>query len=180
MSDTTQLSELLTHSKYVTRLSQHTAEASIEINKLATNNTSIELPEEIKALNTGTPWLVRAKANRYKMLIRQGYRELLLQLAREAQEKHSPAHWFASVCSKASWQRTLDYAKKQAEVVKQAAETAKKLGTSVSTFIYKQVWKGVNTIRYAALAAETPHAKPGQGTLQHFAWLCLNEKRLTV
>lgn len=175
MSTTTTapLGDLLQHSTYAARLNkqQTAAEASIEI-QLATNNTSIELPEEIKGLITGSDYWVKAKTNRYLMLIRQGYKELLLTLAHEAQTKHSPANWFATACSKANWQRTLDYAKKQAEVVKQAAETAKKLGTSVTKFIYKQLWRGVNTIRWAALAAETAHDKPNQDTTRHFMWLC--------
>src|SRR2546421_13027606 len=101
-----------------------------------------------------------------------------MRLAREARAKHHPANWFATVCSKANWQQTLGYAKKLADVAKQAAYTAQKLGTEVTRFIYKQVWRGVNTIRWACLAAETPHDKPDQSTLQYFAWLCVNESKL--
>jgi hypothetical protein len=42
-------------------------------------------------------------------------------------------------------------------------------------YIYKQLWRGVNTVRWAALAAETPHRKPGQSVLQLFAWLCARD-----
>ena len=143
-----------------------------------TNNTSIELPQEIKELITGSDYWIEAKTNRYKMLIRQGYGQLLMRLACEARAKHHPANWFATVCSKANWQQTLDYAKKLADVAKQATYTAQKLGTDVTKFIYKQVWKGVNTIRLACLVAEMPHDKPGQNRLKHFAWLCKHGEEL--
>ena len=153
-------------------------DASIEntASKLTTN-TSIELPQEIKELITGSDFWINAKTNRYLMLVRQGHGPLLLQLAREAQTKRHPANWFAAAASKTRWQQTLDYAKKLADVTKQAAYTAQKLGTEVTKFIYKQVWRGVATVRLACLAAETPHNKPGQSRVRHFAWLCLREQR---
>lgn len=160
-------------------------EASIEntVSKL-TNNTSIELPQEIKDLITGSGYWVQAKTNRYKMLARQGYLQHLLYLANMARTKkdiRNPANWFASVCSVKKWEaQTLPFLKKAFESAKQAAYTAQKLGTEVTNFIYKQVWRGVNTVRLACLAAETPHAKHGQSTLQHFAWLCANESRLAI
>jgi len=154
-------------------------EASIENTASKLNyNTSIELPQEIKDLITGSDDWVRAKTNRYLKLIRECYGDLLLQLARMAQTKRYPANWFAAAASKANWQQTLDYFKKLADVTKQAAYTAQKLGTEVTKFIYKQVWRGVATVRLACLAAEMPHNKPGQSMLQHFAWLCANERRL--
>ena len=55
-----------------------------------TNNTSIELPEEIKELITGNDYWVNAKSNRYKKLIREGHLEKLLELARMAHSKHNP------------------------------------------------------------------------------------------
>src|SRR2546430_6007531 len=72
-----------------------------------TNNTSIELPNEIKELITGTEYWVKAKSNRYKMLIRDGHLKKLLELAKMAHSKHNPANWFAKACSKAAWERTL-------------------------------------------------------------------------
>lgn len=155
--------------------------ASIEhtATKAFTNNTSIELPEEIKSLTVGIDWLVKAKTNRYKMLIRQGYLQHLLYLAHMARTKkdiRNPANWFANVCSVKKWEsQTLPFLKKAFAAAKQAAYTAQKLGTDVTRFIYKQVWRGIGTIHLACLAAEMPHDKPGQSMLKHFAWLCANE-----
>ena len=48
-----------------------------------TNNTSIELPQAIKALITGNDFWVNAKTNRYKKLIREGHLDKLLVLQRD-------------------------------------------------------------------------------------------------
>src|SRR5258708_13547556 len=69
-----------------------------------TNNTSIELPAEIKGLITGDDYWVLAKTRRYKKLIREGHLDKLLHLAREAQTKDRPANWFATACSKKRWE----------------------------------------------------------------------------
>jgi len=143
-----------------------------------TNKTSIELPAEIKELITGSDFWVNAKSNRYKKLIREGHLDKLLQLAAEARTKDNPANWFAKVCSKAAWDRTLAYFAKTTEVVHKAELVARRLGTRVSKFIYKQIWNGVNVERWAIQAEEMRHDKPGQGRLQHFAWLCLREREL--
>lgn len=145
----------------------------------APNNTSIEVPAEIKALITGSDYWVRAKTNRYKKLIREGHSEKLLQLARDAQTKDHPANWFAAACSKARWERyTLPYFAKLSEVARKAEHVARRLGTKVNKFIYKQIWKGVNVERWAIAAEEVRHHKPGQSREKYFAWLCVNEQRL--
>ena len=144
----------------------------------ATNNTSIELPQEIKALITGSDFWVTAKTNRYKKLIREGHLDKLLQLAKMARVKNKPANWFAKACSKATWERTLAYFAKLKEVARKAEHVARRLGTKVNKFIYKQIWKGVNVERWAVTAEEIRHDKPGQSREKHFAWLCLHEQRL--
>lgn len=144
-----------------------------------TNNTSIELPQAIKTLITGSDFWVLAKTNRYKKLVREGYKDKLLHLAREAQTKNNPANWFAQACSKARWEKyTLPYFAKLKEVVQKAETVARRLGVKINKFIYKQIWKGVNVERWAVTAEEVRHDKSGQSREKHFAWLCLNEKWL--
>jgi hypothetical protein len=143
-----------------------------------TNNTSIELPNEITALITGNEYWVNAKSNRYRKLIREGHREKLLELSRMAQSKHNPANWFAKACSKAAWERTLAYFAKLAEVAHKAEQVVRRLGIKVNKFVYKQIWKGVNVERWAVAAQEVRHDKPGQSREKHFVWLCLHEQRL--
>src|SRR6266516_4516158 len=83
---------------------------------LSNNITSIELPAEIESLIVGSDYWRTAKRNRYKMLARQGHLSGLLKLAKIARTKNIPAHWFATVCSKVEWQRTLEYLAKLAKV----------------------------------------------------------------
>ncbi len=155
-------------------------DASIEntVSSTTTNNTSIELPEEIKALITGTDYWVNAKSNRYKKLIREGHLDKLLSLANMARVKNNPANWFAKACSKATWERTLAYFAKIKEVARKAEHVARRLGTKVNKFIYKMIWNGVNVERWAVAAEEIRHDKPGQSRERLFAWLCVNEQRL--
>jgi len=159
--------------------------SSIEntVGNTLTNNTSIEttavkqdLPQTIKQLITGNEYWVNAKSNRYRKLIREGHLEKLLELAKMAQEKENPANWFAKAASKATWARTLDYFAKLTVVAQKAETVARRIGTKVNKFIYKQIWKGVNVERWAVTAEEVAHNKPGQSREKHFAWLCLNEK----
>lgn len=142
------------------------------------DNTSIELPAEINELITGSKFWVDAKTNRYKKLIREGYLDKLLQLVREAQTKDHPDHWFAAACSKQKWEtQTLPYLAKLQEVATKAAEVARRLGTRANNFVYKQIWKGVNVVRWAVAAQEVSHDKPGQSKGKCFTWLCVNEHR---
>jgi hypothetical protein len=144
-----------------------------------TNNTSIELPVEIKELITGNDFWVDAKTNRYKKLIREGHLDKLLHLAEMAQSKDNPDYWFAHSCSKARWEKyTLPYFVKLKEVARKAESVARRLGTQINKFIYKMIWKGVNVERWAVAAEEIRHDKPGQSREKHFAWLCLHEQRL--
>ena len=141
-----------------------------------TNNTSIELPVDIRALITGSDFWIAAKTNRYKKLIREGHLDKLLHLARLAQTKERPANWFAAVCSKERWaQCTLPYFAKLQEVARKAHDVARRLGTKINRFIYQQIWRGVNVERWAVTAEEVRHDKPGQSKLKHFAWLCQHE-----
>ena len=164
------------------RFKQHrmNGDASIETTEgNATNNTSIELPSEIKALITGSDFWVQAKTNRYKKLVREGHLEKLLYLAREAQTKEHPANWFAAACSKANWEeRTLPYFAKLREVARKAEQVVRRLGTNINNFIYTMIWRGVNVERWAVAAEEVPHNQTGQSREKYFAWLCVNEQRL--
>src|SRR5260370_15754724 len=155
-------------------------DSSIEntVSSNTTNNTSIELPEEIKTLITGNDFWVNAKSNRYKKLIREGHLDKLLELAKMARVKNNPANWFAKACSKLAWERTLVYFAKLKEVARKAEHVARRLGTKVNKFIYTQIWTSVNVERWAVAAEEIRHDKPGQSREKHFAWLCVNEQRL--
>lgn len=181
--NTVSASEVL-HTRFLSLKQTQHNNASIEntVTKAITNNnTSIELPAEIKALITGSDFWVQAKTNRYKKLIREGQLDKLLHLVREAHTKDNPANWFAAACSKARWEKyTLPYFAKLKEVARKAEQVARKLGTNVSKFIYKQIWKGVNVERWAVTAEEVKHTKPGQSREKHFAWLCLHEQQLAI
>jgi hypothetical protein len=154
--------------------------ASIETNVgITTNTTSIELPQEITSLITGSPYWVLAKTNRYKKLIREGHLSKLMRLASEALTKDNPANWFARAASKARWERyTLPYLSKLREVAEKAERVARRLNTHVTKFIYQQIWRGVNVERWAIQAEEMRHDRPNQSKMKHFAWLCLNEKAI--
>jgi hypothetical protein len=156
--------------------SNFTNDASIELTSVKrTTNTSIELPQAIKELITGSDYWISAKTNRYRKLIREGHLPLLLTIAVEARSKDNPAHWFATTCSKAMWERTLAYYKKLADVARTAAEVAARLKTPVTNFIRKQIWQGVNVIRLAVQAQET-----GRNPERYFIWLCLHERTRAV
>jgi hypothetical protein len=74
----------------------------------------------------------------------------------------------------------MSYFAKLTEVVQKAEQVASRLGTKVNTFIYKQIWRGVNVVRWAIAAQEVRHDKPGQSREKYFAWLCVNEQRLAL
>ena len=131
------------------------------------NTSSIELPQEIDSLITGSDYWQLAKRNRYKKLIREGHLSKLLQLAQMARTKNVPAHWFATACSKVKWERTLEYLAQLAKVQQAAVRAAEKLGTAVTNFLYQQIWRGVNVERWAAEAAEV-----GRHKARYFVWLC--------
>jgi hypothetical protein len=168
------------HERYASIKQKQSNDNASKENKArnTTNNTSIELPDEIKELITGNDFWINAKTNRYKKLIREGHLDKLLELAKMAHVKNNPANWFAKACSKLAWERTLAYFAKLKEVARKAEHVARRLGTKVNKFIYKQIWNGVNVERWAVAAEEIRHDKPGQGRVKHFAWLCVNEKRL--
>jgi hypothetical protein len=144
------------------------------------DNNSIELPEAITKLNTGSDYWVKAKANRYKKLIREGHLHDLLELAKLAPRmatKADPSHWFAKVCSVKAWGRTLDFLKKLYAARHKAEQVAQRIGSSVNKFIFKQIWAQRSVDRHAATAQELRHDKPNQSSAQLFAWLCQHEGR---
>ena len=162
-------------------------DASIENtdSKANINNTSIELPAEIDDLIDNK--LYRRKFNK---LIRDGFVHELLQLAAMAKDRDHPSHWFAKATrtkpvpghedEPTYWERSLKYLAKLKEVARKAEHVARRLGTKVNKFIYKQIWNGVNVERWAVAAEEIRHDKPGQSREKHFAWLCMNEQRLAI
>jgi hypothetical protein len=184
------LAERFSQLQHANKLNINNGEASSIENTVGntTDNTSIELPPEnsvnqalpqaITELITGNDYWVLAKSNRYKKLIREGHLEKLLELAKMAHSKDNPANWFAKACSKAAWGRTLDYFAKLQTVAQKAEHVARRIGTKVNKFIYKQIWKGINVERWAVQAEEMQHKKPGQSREKHFAWLCMHEKTL--
>lgn len=162
------------------RASHTTAEKKAEGN----NDTSIEVPAAIKNLNTGSDYWVKAKNNRYKMLIREGHLKDLLELAALALTKDKPANWFANVASKKRWERTLDFLKKRHAVLKRAEQVAARIGKDISKrmkdFVCKQIWMGKSVERWAVAAEELPHDKPNQSRAKLFAWLCKQEGQGTA
>jgi hypothetical protein len=143
------------------------------------DNNSIELPEAIKKLNTGSDYWVKAKANRYKKLIRDGHVHDLLELARLAPQmatKADPSHWFAKVCSVKAWERTQDFLKKLRAARQKAQQVMERLGSDMAErmqkFVYKQVWSYRSVERHATAAQEI-----GRNRHKLFAWLCQREGR---
>lgn len=135
-------------------------------------DTSIEaaLPELINNLITGSDYWRRAKENRYKKLIRDGFLGELLELAKMAGTKTNPANWFATAASKAQWERTLEYLSKLREVAKNAREVAKRILARPEQMkaVYKACWRfGDAVISRAVIAEET-----GRDKFKYFNWLC--------
>ena len=155
---------------------QKTAEGTV--------NNSIELPEAIKQLITGSDFWVKAKTNRYKKLIREGHLSDLLELARLAPlmaTKADPSHWFAKVCSVKAWERTQDFLKKLRALYNLAGQVMARIGAHASSanrlqkFVYKQIWLRRSVERHAATTQELRHDKPNQSSAKLFAWLCQQE-----
>lgn len=150
------------------------------------DNNSIELPEAIQKLITGSDFWVKAKTNRYKKLIREGHVHDLLDLAALAPHmatKADPSHWFATVCSVKAWERTQDFLRKLRKLYSVAAQVLARLGAvaqganRLQAFVYKQIWQGRSVERHAVAAQEIRHDKPNQSTAKLFAWLCQQEGR---
>jgi hypothetical protein len=151
-----------------------------EIKIKAEGDTSIELPTAITNLVTGNEYWVTAKSNRYRKLIREGHLDDLLELAKLALTKDNPAHWFAKVCSVKAWERTLDFLKKLDNVRRKAAQVTKRIGESMTNFVYKQIWAGKNVEHHAVTAQEVQHDKPNQSIGRLFAYLCKQEGQGTT
>lgn len=179
---TVQLSDLL-HDTYGERLRQRQTSNNVSIELTASKaitNTSIELPQEIDNLIDNKMY-----RNKFKKLVREGHLRDLLELAALARTKDHPSHWFARATKTTAapgqegkptnWERALKYLAKLRQVAMTAERVAKRLGTKVNKFIYKQLWKGVNVERLAIQAQETRHDRPSQNRLKYFIWLCMHE-----
>ena len=154
--------------------------------QIQNGNNSIELPEAITKLITGSDYWVKAKTNRYKKLIRVGHVHDLLELARLAPlmaTKADPSHWFATAASVKQWERSLDFLRKLRRLYNVAAQVLARISVQAKAadrlqkFVYKQIWLRRSVERHAATAQEMPHNKPGQSSARLFAWLCQQEGR---
>lgn len=151
---------------------------SIELTETnITTSNSIELPEEISSLITGTDYWKLAKSNRYKKLIRDGFKSQLMELAKIAQEKTNPAHWFATAASKKQWERTLDFLSKLHTVAQEALQVAKRLGVGLDKMkpIYKACWRGENVVQLSVTAQEI-----GRDPFKLFCWLARQKKGIQL
>jgi hypothetical protein len=140
---------------------------NISIEGSASNSiTSIEIPAEVDALIDN-----KAYYNKFRKLIREYPREIMA-LVELAHTKAQPSHWFARVTAKNNWDRTLKFLAELFNVRELAERVAKKLSITVTSFIYQQVWRGVNVERWADTAAEV-----GEHKAKYFTWLCRREAR---
>ncbi len=162
-------------------------EAPNQKEQIQNNNNSIELPEAIKNLNTGSDEWIEKKAKRYKRLIQEGYLNDLLELAKlapkMATEAH-PSHWFAACASVKEWERTKNFLRKLRMLYSLAAQVMTRIGSNMAErmqkFVYKQIWLKRSVERHAAAAQELEHSKPNQSRAKLFAWLCRQEGREQV
>jgi hypothetical protein len=146
-------------------LSTLTSKNNTSIEGSATNsNTSIEIPPEVDQLIDN-----KAYYNKFRKLLREYPREIMA-LVEIAHTKDQPSHWFAVATAKKNWERTLKFVNELFKVRELADRVAKKLKTAVTTFIYQQVWRGVNVERWADTAAEA-----GRHKAKYFTWLCKRE-----
>ena len=74
--------------------------------------------------------------------------------------------------AKKNWERTRKFLVELFCVREVAQRAAAKLNTVITAFIYQHIWRGANVERWADLAMETPHDKPGRSPIRRFAWLC--------
>jgi hypothetical protein len=149
---------------------------SIEIYVKSFDQT-VEIPAEIDDLIDDKRW-----RSKYGAMICRGFKEQLMQLARHTRSmqaagklREAPQHFFSGYAKNARWERTLKFLAALREVRELAERVAKKLKTEVTDFLLQQIWRGVNVERWADLAQEAPHDKPGQSTGRYFTWLCQRE-----
>jgi hypothetical protein len=165
--------------------SQNTISIEADVNNTNTSieiyvksfDRTVEIPAEIDALIDDKRF-----RSKYGAMICRGFKAQLLQLARhtrsmEAAEKlrEAPSHFFSRYAKNANWERTLKFLAELAKVQELAERVAKKLKTAVTGFIYQQIWRGMSVERWADLAQEVPHDKPGQSPSKYFTWLCRRE-----
>jgi len=156
--------------------SVNNSSTSIEIYVKAFD-TTVQIPAEIDDLIDDKDY-----RKKYGAMICRGFKQQLLQLVRHTRSmeaagklREAPSHFFSRCAKNANWERTLKFLAQLTEIQELAERIAKKLKTAVSGFIYQQVWRGVNVERWADLAQEVPHDKPGQGTARYFVWMCRRE-----
>jgi molybdenum cofactor biosynthesis enzyme MoaA len=152
--------------------------ASIELRRVNTNSSSIEparaqtqsastddIPEEIDALIDNKNY-----RNKFRVLIRQGHLDDLLELASFAREKKAPSRWFSVVTAKRNWQASLKFLAELRNVnqlVEQVTVRLRVPQTSIRA-VYKACWRyGEATIQKAVTAAEI-----GRDPFRLFCWLC--------
>jgi hypothetical protein len=124
-----------------------------------------DIPNEIDALIDN-----KLYRNKFKLLIRQGHLNDLLELARVARDKKAPSRWFAVVTAKKNWKATLAFLAELRHVKQLVHQVTSRIHvpqTSVRA-VYKACWKfGESTIQKAVCAAEI-----GRDPFRLFCWLC--------
>jgi len=152
--------------------------ASIELERVNTNTTSIELaqsqtqqastldiPKEVDTLIDN-----KLYRNKFRYLIKQGYLSQLLELAAIARQKDAPSRWFAVATAKANWQATLKFLSELRRVRQTAAEVLRRINVPTDSIkaVYKACWKLRDTVaRHAVTASEI-----GRDPFRLFCWLC--------
>jgi hypothetical protein len=152
--------------------------ASIELKRVNTNTESIEsgrtqiqtappvdIPEDIDTLIDN-----KLYRNKFRMLIRQGHLNDLLELAHVAREKKAPSRWFSVVTAKKNWQATLKFLTELRSVNQLVEQVTTRLQVPQASIraVYKACWRyGEATIQKAVTATEI-----GRDPFRLFCWLC--------
>lgn len=183
----TALSDVLSSKQFYRKNPSETSVSSIEMSltKEEKEETSIirDLPAEINKLNVGANWLRLAKANRYRMLIRQGHLRDLMDLAELAPKMattSTPANYFAAAAGVKRWERTLKFLAKLREVVQWAEDVAKRVGARAQDMgaVLKAVWRHKErAVQIAVTASETAVTKrrPDGSAFKLFMHLALKQ-----
>jgi hypothetical protein len=157
--------------------------ASIELKRVSTNTSSIELagsykqeattpeiPEQVDALIDNKMY-----RNKFKKLIREGHLNDLLELANIARKKDTPSRWFAVATAKANWQATLKFLSELRRVRQTAEEVLRRIKAPTGSLkaVYKACWKlRDGAVRHAVTAQEIGH-----DPFRLFCWLTIPKRQ---
>lgn len=161
-------------------LKQRNASIESNTNEVSNNNSIEALPEEISSLITGSEYWYRAKENRYRMLVRQGYLPHLMELAKFCKRvaTKDPSFLFAKMASKAKWEQTVKFCEKLIKIARTAADIAKRLAVPAKSFkaVYKACWRFKDAVISKAALAEELATEKGGIKLKWFNYLCWSDK----